>query len=185
MANSTTGKIWTLDTVGIVSKTPVWIKKLVLYPNSAADLAVLNYWNPEALISAGCNTTFGTAYTGTISSTTTLTISGGTLLPSTITDGSVFEIIEGTGTSANKNRPVLVTTAGNNTVVVTTDATVWTDESTKQYTWKTYQNYLFAKLLTPATEKQMIQMDFANPFRLPNLILETISSSATIQVFIA
>jgi hypothetical protein len=184
MANSTTGKILVLDTVGIVSKTPVWIKKIVLYPNAAADLAVLNYWNPEALVASGSNTTFGTAYTGTITSTTTLTISGGTLATSAIADGTVFELTEGTGTADNLKRPVLVTTAGNNTVVVSTDA-VWTNESTKQYTWKTYQNYLFAKLLTPATEKQMIQMDFAHPFRLPNLILETVSSSATIQVFIA
>ena len=130
MANSITGKIFVLDTVGIVSTKPVWVKKIVLYPNAAADAAVLNYWNPEALIAAGCSTTLGTAYTGTITSTTTLTASGGTLLPSTITSGSVFELTESTGTTANLNRPVLVTTAGNNTVVVSSDEIVITPTST-------------------------------------------------------
>lgn len=186
MANSTTGKIWVCDTVGIVKSTPVWIKKIVLYPNAAADLAVLNYWNPEATIAAGTGTIMGLSgtVTGTITSTTTLTMSAGTYLPSTIADGTVFELTEGTGTSDNLRRPVLVTTAGNNTVVVSSDA-VWTNESTKSYSWKTYQNYLFAKLLTAATEKQMIQMDFCHPFRIPNLILETISSSAVVYVYIA
>ena len=118
MANSTSGLVWTCDTgSAIITRKPVRIKQIILFPNAAGDSAVFNYWDPSTTIAAGCDSLQGESETGTITSTTTLTISAGTFLPSTITDGSVFEITWSTGASANIGGPHLVTTAGNNTVV--------------------------------------------------------------------
>jgi hypothetical protein len=49
MSNAFYQNIYVLDTAGtIVTDRPVWVKKVVLYPNAAADVAVLKFWNRES-----------------------------------------------------------------------------------------------------------------------------------------
>lgn len=183
MANVTTGRVWVLDTPAIISEVPIKVQQMILYPNAAADSAVFNYWDYGVKIALGCDDTYDSAETGTISSTDTLTISGGTLLPSAIADGTVFRILDGSGSTANFNKPFLVKTAGNNTAVVLHNDPL-TDESTKEYRWETYQNYLAAKLVSAGTEKCTEVLDLGG-FIFPNLILETISASASVVLYIA
>jgi len=196
MANSTYGKVWTLDTIGLITRNPVWVRKAILYANATGDTATMYYWDTSDTIAAGCDSTTDQTVTGTITGTDTLTISGGTLLPSTITDGSIFEITYSTGAVANVGKPMVVKTAGNNTVVVIHKipaADVWTDEAAKDYTWKTYQNRLAMKFVS-ATDSGTYQTDPIEPyeidfgengFRFPNLTLETLSTSATISLYLA
>ena len=184
MANSVEGNVWVLDTVGIITEKAIDIRKIVLYPNAAGDAALLNYFNPGKLVTLGCGTIIGTAVTGTITGTNTLTMSAGTYLPAAIADGYVFELTGGGGLAANQNVKTLVATAGNNTVVVAQGAP-WTNEAAQTYSWNTYYTYPLFPLLSPATERQIFQMDFPIPFHAQNLILETISANAKVYVYLA
>ena len=179
MSNSTYGRIWKCDTVGMLKAGPVVVKKVVFVPNNTGDQVLLTYFDRGSEITLGCNTTFGTSYTGAVSSTDTLTISSGSILPSNVIDGSVFEITRTEG--VNANIPALVKTAGTNTVVVVWDDP-WTDEtSSYNYEWKTYTSYDFLKAF--GNTKDTIPFDFGNGFTLPNLSVETISGGAYVYIY--
>jgi hypothetical protein len=186
MANQFFESIYTLDTAGmIVTPKPLWVSKIVLEPNAASDLCVFNFWDTSAPYAELSGTYTSDAIAGTITSTTTLTMASGTLLPSAVRDGDIFKITSGTGAAANIGTTNVVTTAGNNTVVVCANA-AWTNESTKKYQFITYPFRPAFKLMVPTTDKVEVQLDFGPRGKwLPNLILETLSSSAIVKVYIA
>jgi membrane protein implicated in regulation of membrane protease activity len=186
MANQLYDKIWYVDTAGMLTRTPVWINAVTFVPNAVTDLALFHYWLSN-LSEATSGTIFGTTTTGTITNTDTLTLSAGTLLPSTIADGDFFAVTKSDGSAnnyydhADKGEFVcLVKTAGNNTVVVVQDSP-WTNESTKKYTWKVYTGLKAISLkqptLTNAHESKHIVFPNGG-IRLPNLACETMSASA-------
>jgi hypothetical protein len=143
----------------------------------------LTYYNPEVTIASGVDSTYDETHTGTITNTTTLTISGGTILPSAIVDGSVFEITRSSGTADNVDVPALVKTAGNNLVVVMWD-TPWTNEATKDYEWKTYTSYDFLWYIAQTKTTQHIPFDLGGlGYRVPNLSLETISGGSYVYIY--
>ena len=181
MSNSTVGKIWKIDTSGMLKAGNVCVKRIQFIPNNNGDQFLLTYYDPEVTIATGVDSTYDETTTGTITSTDTLTISGGSILPSTIVDGSVFEITRTSGTVANLKLPSLVKTAGTNTVVVVWDDP-WTNEATKDYEWKTYTSYEFLKAFGNENNPQFY--NFNEGFRLPNLSCETISGGALLYVYL-
>ncbi len=180
MSNSVVGRIWKIDTAGMLKSGLTCVKKVIFVPNNAGDQVLLTYFNRSVEIATGVDSTFDETTTGTITSADTLTISGGSILPSAIVDGSVFEITRTSGTVANLRLPSLVKTAGTNTVVVVWDDP-WTNEATKDYEWKTYTSYDFLKAF--GQSKDTIDFDFGNGFNLPNLSCETISSGAYVYIY--
>ncbi|MEE9510447.1 MAG: hypothetical protein V3V81_08135 [Candidatus Bathyarchaeia archaeon] len=185
MANSIYGKVWIIDTIGIITRNPITIKALVMFPNSAADTASLYYWDESDTISAGVGSE--PEIDGDITGNDTLTLDSGTSLPSTITDGSIFEIVKSTGSSDNVGKPMLVQTAGNNTAVVIHKipaADQWTNETNKRYGWKTYQNRLAFNLISSA-QKDMPVIPFGSRgHKFPNLALETITSATNTKIYL-
>jgi hypothetical protein len=193
MANSIYGRVWTLDTIGLITRNPVTVRKAILYASATGDAATMYYWDDSDTIAAGVGEHGGV--NGTITGNDTLTMASGTLLPSTITDGSIFEITASNGSADNVGKPMVVKTAGNNTVVVIHKipaADQWTNEATKHYSWKTYQNRLAMKFVS-ATDSGTYQTDPIEPyeidfrapgFRFPNLTLETLSTGATISLYV-
>lgn len=186
MANSTYGRVWTVDTIGIITRSEVRVKKIMLVPNAAADAATFYYWDESDTITTGVGEHGGV--NGTITGNNTLTMDSGTLLPSTITDGSIFEIVASNGSTDNVGKPMVVKTAGNNTVVVIHKipaADQWTNEADKHYSWKTYQNRLAFNLVSQETTKLPLILDFGpEGFLFPNLTLETITSEGSTKVYI-
>lgn len=194
MSNSTYGKVWTLDTIGLITRKPVLIRKAILYAAATGDTATMYYWDKSDTIATGVGSSG--AVNGDITGTDTLTFDSGALLPDTITDGSIFEIIDSNGSTANLNKPMVVKTAGSDTAVVIHKipaADVWTNETDKWYSWKTYQNRLAIKFVS-ATDAgtyttgpiEPYEIDFwPSGLQLPNLTLETLSDSATISLYIA
>jgi hypothetical protein len=185
MANTRYENVLNLDTAGsIISLTPLWIRKITLEPNAAGDSAVLNIWDVGSPYAVGAGTYTARAIAGTITSTTTLTMASGTLLPSTVRDGDIFKITGGTGAAANIGTTSVVTTAGNNTVLVSSTAG-WTNESTKYYDFISYPYRPQFKLISQATTLQEVDRDFGGRgFWVPNLILETLSSSAVVKIYL-
>jgi hypothetical protein len=186
MANARNENIWNCDTAAsIISLTPLWIRKITLEPNAAGDSAVLNFWDATSPYAELSGTYSVDTILGTITSTTTLTMASGTLLPSAVRDGDIFKILlGGNGAAANKNTTSLVTTAGNNTVVVCAGAG-WTNEAGKTYRFTTYPYRPAFKLISQATTLQEVDRDFGGRgFWVPNLILETLSSSAVVKIYL-
>lgn len=186
MSNSTTGKIWKLTAAGLIKSHlagPVIIKHIIFEPNANADTFLLKYYDIETEIAAGVDEIFSESETGEISSTDTLTISGGTFLPSTIVDGSVFEIVRSSGLTANVSVPALVKTAGNDTAVTVHDDP-WTDEaSVAGYSWKTYTSYDFLQGTVATITTLHYPLDGnGQGYKLPNLLLETITSGAVLYI---
>jgi hypothetical protein len=183
MANTSYERIYTLDTAGtIITTRPVCIRKIVLEPNAASDSAVFNFWDTSAPYAELAGTYTSTAILGTVTLNTTLTMASGTLLPSAVRDGDVFKITGGNG--ANTNTTNVVTTAGNNTVVVCANA-AWTNEAGATYNFITYPYRPAFKLMVPTTDKVEVQLDFGcKGVWMPNLTLETLSASAVVKVYI-
>jgi len=186
MANSTYGKVWVADTIGIITRKPIWVRKVVMIPNAHSDAATFYYWDKSDTIATGCSESGG--INGDITTNNTLTMDSGSLLPAAITDGSIFEFTHSNGSALNLNKPMVIKTAGNNTVVVIHKipaADQWTNEINKHYVWKTYQNRLAFRLLSQATYAKQEVLDFGpNGFRFPNLALETITTEGSTKVYI-
>jgi hypothetical protein len=179
MSNYTTGRIWVLDTLGIITKKPISVRKIVLYPNAAADAALLNWYDTNNPVAAG------TLYTktGTITSTTTLTSSGN--LPSTIAVGYVFNITKTSGAAGNMGHRLVTTAGDTNAVVMAASGDALTNEASQVYDWTTYPTHPAAGLLSQATSAVPYQMDFADVgFYIPNLILASISSNAKVYLYL-
>jgi len=178
MANSNDTRLYKLDTNDIIFRTPVLITKVVLFSNAAADVCEFKWWDPT-------NPAVTDQGTATITSTTTITFTT-SVVPSTVLDGSVFDIVGSTGAVANLGTE-LVTTAGNNTVVVCSQA-VWTNEATILYSFKNYPVYTAIYLKAGASDASPTTLDFSSERGggrwFPNLTLETLSTSATVHLYI-
>jgi hypothetical protein len=176
----------------MISRTKVNIQAVTFYPAAVTDIALFHYFLPQER-EATSGTIFGTAVTGTITGNDTLTMSGGTYLPSTIADGDFFAIKYSNGSGDNyynkhdKSELVaLVKTAGNNTVVVIWDD-LWTNEAGKLYTWQVYTGRKAFALLQPTVTNTMESkhITFPQGLLLPNLACETMSAGAYCLVYLA
>lgn len=183
MSKTFYGNVLNLDTAGsVVSTSGLWVRKIVLEPSAAGDSAVLHYWDTNAPYAELSGTYSDDAILGTITSTTTLTMASGTLLPSAVRDGDVFKITGGNG--ANVGTTSVVTSGGNNTVIVCTNA-AWTNEAGAKYQFITYPYRPMFKLISQATTLREVERDFGSRgFWVPNLTLETLSTSAIVKIYL-
>ena len=188
MANSTYGQIAYVDTVGIISKTPVHIMGVNFVPNAVSDAFDLNWWD-EANAVSGANRALGNCtITGT--NTCTDTAAGGVLTGARYPATNVLKIFttrEGGGNGSTANHTYhLIETAGNNNVIVT--AATLTNEANKSYKIDCYPARPFLNGLQPtATNTHYSMYWYFGPqgVYLPNLVLESISTSAYLQIYLA
>ncbi len=172
MTNVLAGRTYVLDTNDIISRVPICVQRVVFVPTAAGSVCLFNWYDRGNPIATG--TGQGTA---TITSNTTITATT-SVLPSTIVDGSVFDILGSNGAVANIG-PELVTTAGTNTVVVCAQAG-WTNEATIVYSFKTYPQYVAIYLKAGASDASAVTISFENENGrwVDNLTLETIAGTA-------
>ena len=188
MANATYGQIMYCDTAGIISKSPVAIMAINFVPNAVSDAFDLNWWD-EANAVSGANRELTNV---TITSTTTITdaATGGVLTGARYPATNVlkiFKTIEGGGNGSVLNHTYhLIETAGDNNAIVT-GATL-TNEANKSYKFDCYPSRPFLNGLQPtATNTHYSMYWYFGPYgvRLPNLILESISTSAYLEIYLA
>ena len=171
---------WTVDTVGILSTTPVRVKFIQFYPNAASDAFELDFWDESAAIA---NSNIGV--TATITSTTTFTATTAVLTSSAFPQYATLGILRTNGSQANVGRFWIATTGGTGNTVITT--TGLTAEVAKGYGLSCYQNYVaFTGLSVGATYKKDDYYFFGDKgLYLPNLALKSISTSAVLYIGIA
>lgn len=180
----TNGNIITLDTVGLVSRGPIFIKGLEFYPSAAGDTFTLSHYPNIRKNTIITNTR--KQITGTITGTNTLTATGA--LSSIYAQGALLNLMSGMSTNGSAlNRGLfLITTAGNNNAVVSSDSNfAWTNEADKIYDIEAYAAAVAYKILVPATEKRSEGRWFGYPgLRFDNLALTTLSTSAVLYLYI-
>ncbi len=172
MANdlTSTPNLWILDTPGMLSPTPVWVRKIIFFPNAADDDVQFRQWFPDSTLAAGTKS----QKTGTITSTNTLTSAGN--LPSTVVDGSVFRIITSDGVVANHDYHVVETAGDTNAVVVHDDD--WTNEATVVYNWTTYLTVPAMTYKAGNSDTSAIRDTWYPAKRFPNLTLEILDGGS-------
>ncbi|MCK9597896.1 MAG: hypothetical protein M0R06_02575 [Sphaerochaeta sp.] len=182
MSQTFYGNIYICDTAGtVVTDKPILVKKVVLYPNADGDTALLKFWDPQTKYDEESGTYSSSTIKGTITSGTTLTMASGTLLPNTVLDGDVFKITNSETGVNEAHGAEVVTTAGNNTVVVCANA-AWTNEASKWYHFISYPTRTAFALISQ--DVNLAELDFGDGFWLPNLTLETLSSSAKVYIYV-
>jgi hypothetical protein len=177
MANLTADRVWTLDSVGILTNSPVRCQKVIWYPTFVSQILLFNEYKDTSndKVAAGSKN-----YTvGAITSGTTFTSAGN--LPATIQAGYIFKLIDSTnhttgaaGTAANLLIPELVTTAGTGDAIVCSGAG-WTNETGCYYSWITLPSLVAITMKAGASDISPVHLDFG-PYgrRFENLILQTI-----------
>ena len=179
MANILTRNIWNLDSLGILSTTPVLVKAICFYPNAQADAFELKWWDEDSTtLNSGVMT-----YTITTSTDDTITATGGTPMPNTWLDGNVIKCLSTTGSDTGVTG--LIKTAGTNTVVVT-HLSPFTAEASKVGTFACYPSYSAFKGKQPfdTNELSMFFSFGGDGFWFHNLALDSMSATCTLTLYL-
>ena len=188
MANALYGNVFHVDTVGIVSKTPLKIMGVNFVPNAVSDAFDLNFWD-EANEVSGSNRSLGNC---TITGTNTFTDADtGVVLTAARYPATnvlkIFKTWEGGGSGSTANHTYhLIETAGDNNAIVT--AASLTNEANKSYKIAAYPARPFLNGLQPTatnTHESKYWYFGEHGVWVANLILEAISTSAYLQIFLA
>ena len=176
MSNSLTGRLWTVDTIGLLSNSPVCIQRVVFRPAAASQILQLGSYSGSGNCLAANSKDKSL---GTITSTTTLTANTASDTPATMAVGDVFQIYASTGAAANLTKS-MITTAGNpSTGVLVCAGAGWTNESSKYYSWVVYPGVKEIYLVGGASDASGVTLDFGPNGRwLPNLTLVTLGGGA-------
>ena len=178
MANATYGGVIYADTVGILSKIPLWIRAIQFYPAAVSDVLDLNFWDEGNAYT----TTFitATASSGTVTDAST---SENLLTAANFPDGAVVKVWEGSG-SATYHTYHLIGTAGNDDRIIITPTTTWGDEAAKTYKITSYpQRPFFNALQSTVANTHESKFHYFGGVYVPNLILEAISTSAYALIY--
>jgi hypothetical protein len=178
MANAQTLNPWRIDTCGVLSAGHVVVKKATIIPNAAGDAAVLVTWDTSATKKAT-----QTNKTVTVTSSKTITSTASDFEAAEVTAGDIIKI---TNSSSGNNLGTFIVDArgGDDNITIETGNTL-TDEATKVYSWTTQTPQTAIHLLSPGTEKIAWELDFGPAgLHLPNLALQSISSSAVVYLYV-
>lgn len=179
MSNSLVGNVWHVDTVGVLTSKPVWVTKVVLFPNANTDAALFNYANVGSAKSDYINSgpTSGTA---TVTGTNTITATG--LFPATDVAVGDFLHVANTASGNNIGDHIVITRSSNDAIVT---AGGLTNEASVQYLWTIYNGYRAFYLKGNASTVAPVELSLGDVKGqwFPNLALYTLSSSATVDIY--
>jgi hypothetical protein len=170
MANSTSGLVWSVDSVGLLTDKPVKIRKIQYYPNSEANAVTFKYYEfGSATEKTALNGKTATVATNQITST-------GNFTSGNVAAGDGLRV-KTTASGNNIGNYYVVSRDSDNAVTVS--YTTMTDETSIGYGMAIYTGKLAAYLKGSETEKGMHEIDFGDDGRIyPSLACTAISSSS-------
>lgn len=181
MANDKTTRTWIIDTAGILTDKPVLIQKAVLYLSALADAADFRSWDPNPTPELTKNYAVCTV-TGT-----NQIVSTGNFPTANVDPGDVITISRNPDTGKNLGSYLILTNTDNNTITLDA-ANALTNEASKHYDYKIWTPVTQFRLLAHDIEKEVVELDFSSPGHagrvFPNLLLDGLSASAIIHLFI-
>lgn len=178
MSNVLTKRIFSCDSLGIISPKPIVVRAIMFYPNAVDDAFQLKWWdedNPTTVVK-------GVTYTVTNSTDDTVTSTGN--FTSAWADGNVAKCLKTTGSDATKVG--LIKTAGNNNAFVC-HLSAFTVEANKVGNWANCPTYNAFRghvyKVADMEQAQWYPMP-GNGIEFPNLALDSLSSSAAIDIYV-
>jgi hypothetical protein len=171
MANVLTGNVWTVDTIGYLSTTPVKIRKITLWPNTAGDLATFTCADFGSANTRDAQVDHQVAISSSV-----ITLSGH-FTSSLAVIGDGFEITTSdTGASIGR---YFITVVNSNDAITVSGPTAPTNDTDVIINWKTYAGRLVANLKSEATASTKVPMeiDFGEGMWVPSLACSVISAS--------
>lgn len=178
MANSQYKRLFTLDTIGVVKKGPMVIRKIILVPNAAGDYCTFKSWNDSDTVHSEANLA-----TGTITNSNDLTITGN-FTAAKVTALDIIDILGGNGNTANWGAWLVGARDSDNQISLS-PATA-TNEASKTYTYKIYTPSTCLPIIkASALAADPTGLDFGDEgFRVHNLALTQLSTSATVYLLV-
>jgi len=187
MANLMGGRICVLDTDGFISSSPVTVRKAVLFPNAADDVATFRSWGPS--VGGAAARTAMTGKTVTVTSTTTIT-STGNFEAAEVVVGDMMEIKK-TSTGNNLGYWQVKTRSSDNAIIIDIGAGLYdqggaqTNEASKVYSWQMHPSVVVMNL-SCMDANEPYGLDFGDKgFTFPNLSLDAIGTSCTVYLYLA
>ncbi|HUW46165.1 MAG TPA: hypothetical protein VMW50_10280 [Dehalococcoidia bacterium] len=180
MANSKTqdsNRLWKIDTSGVISTTPVWIKKIILYPNAAGDSVLFKTWDENSSAKS-------TKYLQTTTTTANPYIqSTGNFTTTLVAAGDVIKV-DYSSTTNNMYTYSVASRDSDNQITVDGYPAI-TAEASKTYSWRVWTPTEFAYLIADGTEKKAFELDWtASPKNVPNMFVDTLTASAVVYVYL-
>lgn len=178
MANSSYKRLITIDTIGVVKKGPLWIRKIVLAPNAASDSATFVSWNDSDTVhSEAINAT------GTITNANDLTATG-LFTAAKVTALDIIDIQRSSGNVLNLGAWLVGARDGDNQISLS-PATA-TNEASKIYSWKIFTpSACLPPLKASALAADATGFDFGDEgFRVHNLAVSALSTSAKVYILV-
>jgi len=173
--------LWILDTADVIWPKPLWIKKIFLYPNAAGDYAVIRSYDLTATPKATM-----ASKTVTVTLETTITSTGNFETAEVAADDIIY--IYGSSTGNNKGVFPVATRSSDDAIIVGStwdDTGPLTNEASKVYSWKIITPYVSIPILSPAVDKQQVEIDFGDKgICLPNFILTALSTSTKLYIYV-
>lgn len=183
MANSLYGNVWVVNTPGIITERPIWLRGIMLYPTTdPANIFYFNAWDEGAPITGTDIWVPSATITGT--NTFTNDDTAADVLTSAYADGAVLKIVRSSGLVANK-KCHLIDTAGDNDAIVTKASL--TNEAQVGYHIVAYPARVVLKCIMPYDNNEQslwIPFDGEKGFGFHNLALEDITSGATAVLYL-
>ena len=162
-------RTWKLDTVGIISKTPVRIRRITYLPGSSGDQVVFYEWFvSDTPTSAVINATMATVTGQTMTST-------GNFTQATINPGQIIQITK--TSSANNEDTFLITTNADANTIVVASAQNPTEEEGYTYNWNVFEAREAIRYMSVGSDQIEVVAEFdehAGRF-FQNLALVTLS----------
>ena len=186
MANVLGGLVWELDGDAFLTSKPVWVRKAVLYPAAADNLAIFRYWGPQS-----SNTTARASMlkkSCAVTDTTTITSSGNFEADEAVA-GDIINIHY--SDSKNTGYWQIGTVNSDDAIVVDTGLAAWgesggvlANETGKTYSWDIWQPEIAFKLSCYDANKPY-EIDFGEKgFKFPNLAMDTLTASAKVYLYL-
>lgn len=172
MANSLYGNVWYVDTLGIITKSPIWLRGVMFYPYDKADILQMNWWdeaNPSTTITI----------VGTVHTTSHIDSDGAFADATAFADGNVFKIHHYTGADKLTNETYHLMGAQNDDTL-TVVATSLTADAECTMSITPYPARVAVKMVQPLDsniQSLWVPFDGERGQRFPNLTLETLTDN--------
>jgi len=164
-------------TIGVITTEPLWIKKLLLVPNAAADAATLKYWIEKP----GAERVHKKSVTATGTDSNTITSTGNFVVTTMAVVTDAIHVYE--SSTGNNIGTWEISSRADNAIDVL-PATL-TTESDKVYSWKVYESYPLATMKSQATNLLNYELDFSpRGLYVPNLMITAMSTSSVLYIYL-
>lgn len=171
---------WYLDTEGVITPKPVWVKKVVFHGKSDEDGCLLTYFGNESPEPTVRSTMI--AKSVAVSSTTTITSTGNFEATEALANDIIH--IYTADEVLNEGFFQVGTRSNDNAVICDVGYKALTNDAAGTYSWRVWKPSTAIKMFL-TQDDSFHEIDFGpTGHRFPNLALNSLTSNGTLYIYI-